>query len=80
MITLSKSDIIFMLTILKLTPELHQVLERLVVSSGEVDEDTAEELRELCTECLDEVGFDENYEPTKDGEKLEELIDKLFVG
>jgi hypothetical protein len=29
---------------------------------------------------LDEAGFDENYEPTEDGSKLEALVDKLYIG
>lgn len=79
MIILSKTEILFMLAMLQLTPDLRLVLEVLATKGGEIDEDHADELRDLCTELLDEIGFDENYNPTKDGEKLEELIDKLFV-
>jgi NADPH-dependent glutamate synthase beta subunit-like oxidoreductase len=46
----------------------------------ETFEDIADELRDLCTDRLDEIGFGKNYEPTKEGEKLEDLIDKLFIG
>lgn len=69
-----------MLTMLQLTPSLRQVLEPISENGGDVDEDIADKLRDMCTDRLDEIGFDENYEPTGDGEKLEELIDKLFVG
>ncbi|MEG3223875.1 hypothetical protein PD716_25120 [Vibrio gigantis] len=64
MIFLSNVDILFMLTMLQLTPDLRQVLET-IAGKGDIDD----ELRDLCTECLYEIGYDENYEPTKDGEK-----------
>lgn len=80
MITLSKTEVLFMLTMLQLTPELHQVLEAIADRGGDIDDDIADELRDICTDCLDEIGFDEDYEPMKNGEKLEGLIDKLFVG
>ena len=36
------------------------------------------ELRELCSNYLAEVGFDENYEANDKGKLLEELIDVLY--
>lgn len=45
-----------------------------------ISEDDADELRNLCADKLDLSGFDEEYEPTESGKKLEALIDKLFVG
>ena len=80
MITLSKTEVIFMLTMLQLTPELRQLLEVIACRGGDIDDDVADELRDMCTNYLDEIGYDEDYEPTKNGEKLEDLIDKLFVG
>lgn len=80
MITLSRTEVLFMLMMLQLTPGLRQVLEAIADKGGDIDDDIADELRDLCTDRLDEIGFDENYEPTKDGEKLQGLIDKLFVG
>ncbi len=80
MISLSKADILFMLTMLQLTPDLRLVLKSIEKTGGNIEEDTSDELRDMCTECLDEIGFDENYMPTEDGKKLEELIDKLFIG
>ncbi len=40
----------------------------------------ADEIRDLCGERLQFVGFDEKYELTKEGKILESLIDKLFLG
>ena len=42
-------------------------------------EDQADELRDLCGEQLQVVGFDQNYELTKEGKILESLIDKFFI-
>ena len=80
MITLSKTEVLFMLTMLRLTPEMLLVLEVICDKGGVVDDDVADELRDLCTERLDEIGFDESYGLTNDGEKLEKLIDRLFIG
>lgn len=81
MIVLPLQDIEFMLATLPLPSHLKSELERL---RHEVDravsDDVADELRDLCTERLDTHGFDINYMPTKEGERLEELIDKLFIG
>lgn len=65
---------------LQLTPELRQVLERIAISGGKVDEDQADELRDLCNDQLDVRGYDENYKLNDDGKKLELLADKLFTG
>jgi len=50
-------------------------------SEGEftLDEDEADQVRDLCIDKLDTVGFDENYEPTPIGIVLEKLIDLLYV-
>ncbi|CAK6716862.1 hypothetical protein HORM4_960004 [Vibrio harveyi] len=69
-----------MLTMLRLTPEISQVLEAIADRGGDIDDDIADELRDMCTDCLDEIGFDENYDLINDGERLEKLIDKLFIG
>lgn len=79
MIRLNRDDVLFLLTMLQLAPELNQVLQA-ISEGGEISDDLADELRDCCTDRLDEVGFDENYELTADGRKLDELVDKLFVG
>ncbi len=45
-----------------------------------LDEEIADELRELCGERLQTHGFDDDYAPTDEGRELERLIDVLFVG
>lgn len=42
-------------------------------------EDQFDELRDACSDLLLRIGFDESYEPTKEGEVLEGLIDKFLV-
>jgi hypothetical protein len=39
----------------------------------------ADQLRDACGEELQRIGFDESYNPTKEGVLLEGLIDKLLV-
>ena len=81
MIVLTLQEIRFMLTVLPLTPDLRRILEALVSASNKVvSDDIADELRDLCAERLDTHGFDENYNPTEEGKKLELLIDKLYIG
>lgn len=46
----------------------------------EISENQADEIRDLCGEQLQIVGFDEKYELTSEGQILESLIDKLFIG
>ncbi|MEX0961247.1 MAG: hypothetical protein WDZ28_00100 [Simkaniaceae bacterium] len=45
-----------------------------------ISEDQADEIRDLCGEQLQVVGFDEKYEPTPEGEILEDLVDKFYIG
>jgi len=42
------------------------------------DPATIEELRDILTEVLATVGFDEHYNPTVEGTAIENIIDKLF--
>lgn len=42
-------------------------------------EDEADELRDLCGEQLQKEGFNNEYQPTEEGQILEQLIDKLLV-
>ena len=81
MIDLSLQDIRFMLTVLPLRAGLREKLETLVsVENTIASDDVADDLRDLCAESLNTYGFAENYDPTEEGEKLEALIDKLYVG
>jgi hypothetical protein len=80
MITLKYQDLDFMIKVLPLSEAQKKKLD---TATGklkiEISDDLADSLRDLCSERLDEHGFDENYDPTPEGKKLEELIDKLFV-
>ena len=70
-----------MLTALPLTDDLRERLESLISAENKaISDDIADELRDLCAERLDTHGFDENYNPTEEGKKLEALIDKLYIG
>lgn len=42
-------------------------------------EDQYNEMRDACSDLLQRIGFDENYSPTKEGNALEGLIDRLLV-
>jgi hypothetical protein len=44
-----------------------------------ISEAQTEEIRDLCGEQLQIVGFDEKYQLTPEGEILESLIDKFFI-
>lgn len=45
-----------------------------------ITEDQADEIRDLCGEQLQLVGFDEKYDPTSEGKLLEDLVDKFYIG
>lgn len=45
----------------------------------EVDEETADEIRDWAGDELQKKGFDINYDLTSDGKILEELIDLFYV-
>lgn len=81
MITLSLRDIDFILETLSLPTHLQRELELLKNETVmRVSEDVADQLRDLCSDRLDTHGFDASYKLTGEGKKLEELIDKLFIG
>jgi len=43
-----------------------------------ITEEQADEFRDLFGEQLQLIGFDEHYNPTREGKILESLIDKFF--
>jgi len=77
---LGREEVLYMLIILELPPDLRLVLEAISEEGGELNEDQADELRDLCNEKLDICGYDENYKLNENGKKLEALVDKLFIG
>ena len=80
MIKVSKDDVQFMLIHLDLLPELLKLLQGCENEKLEITDDQADQLRDLCADKLPLVGFDENYVANDLGNKLEDLIDKLFIG
>lgn len=59
---------------------LPQHLKTFIKSNAiEIDENCADELRDVFGEQLQIIGFDENYNLTKEGKILESLIDKFYV-
>jgi hypothetical protein len=74
------------LTYLANTKFLSAELDRIVSAAAEaadgdcvlkLDLDTAERFRDEFTSRLARVGFDADYEPTREGKLLEELIDRF---
>ncbi|MFC3357012.1 MULTISPECIES: hypothetical protein [Sphingobacterium] len=45
----------------------------------ELDEETADEIRDWAMDKQVQVGFDENYELTSEGTILEELVDAFYI-
>lgn len=43
-----------------------------------VSEDQAEEIRDFCSDKMQEIGFDASYELTAEGKLLEELVDLFY--
>lgn len=72
-------DAEFMLNQLELTDSLKRRL-REAVQEVRLSPSDADELRDFCAEKLDVSGFDESYEPTELGKRLERLVDQLFIG
>ncbi|WP_366922791.1 hypothetical protein MFMK1_003266 [Metallumcola ferriviriculae] len=45
----------------------------------DISNSVADEMRDLCSEMLQIIGFDEHYKLTKYGKMLEELIDIFYI-
>lgn len=80
--TLNAADVAFLLNTLDLDARLRGALAQSGGGPGRVrlSDDVADELRDLCTARFDVVGLDPDYGLTDEGTRLEDLIDKLFVG
>jgi len=83
-IMLTTSERTFLLSQMRLPQNFQDSVQEATPSgekwSLEISEDDADAIRDLLTEKLAEIGFDENYSPTKAGVILEDLIDKFFIG
>lgn len=80
MIRLSPEDIYYIIKHLALPAHLKSALDQAQQNGGEISDDDADSLRDLCGDRLQTHGFDRNYEPTEEGRSLEALVDKLFIG
>jgi hypothetical protein len=80
MIHLRKEDAQFMLSVLDLPVDLREILERVQQARAAISEEVADRLRDHCGERLQTHGFDDRYNPTEEGMRLEQLIDVLFIG
>lgn len=84
-VNLSRSEVDYLNTVGLLPSTLLECLGDVRWRSGvagtlEISAATAEEFREVFTEQLAKVGFDEAYEPTAEGKLLEGLIDHFHDG
>lgn len=80
-IVLSQNEADYLLSAGFLPSTLHQHLQSAQSNYAitlELSPEMAEEFREVFTEQLARVGFNEAYEPTKEGRLLEDLIDRFF--
>lgn len=82
-IKLSEEEYNYLLTSSFVPSELKILLSSLEESNKlyllSITDDQADEFRNLCSEQLQMVGFDEQYELMPKGKILESLIDKFFV-
>ena len=79
MATLRSSDADYLLRVLPLSADLRTRLEAFRKSEASLAPADRDRLRELVGDRLVQVGFDENYAPTPEGKRLEELIDLLHT-
>lgn len=81
MTKISKADVDFLLRVLDLPNDLRNKLESIIRGDrSQLEEDEVDHLRDICGERLQTHGFGVDYEPTEEGKRLEDLIDKLFIG
>jgi uroporphyrinogen-III synthase len=77
---ISSLDLDYLLSGFLLPADLKNELEKLKNKKiAAISYDAADRLRDICIDRLDTHGFDENYNATAEGKRLEVLIDKLFT-
>lgn len=81
-IRLSKVDLAYLASTKFLPEDLVRIVTSGAASDDEgrilsLDSETAERFRDELTTRLARVGFDANYEPTREGKLLEDLIDRF---
>jgi hypothetical protein len=83
MIKLNRRDVEFILENLELSGGIYFELSGFLKSVHRdvcISPESADLLRDLCGDRLQEIGFDKDYVLTENGRRLEELVDKLFIG
>ena len=77
--TFQRLDADYLLRVLDLDPALRARLEEFRAGAAYLSNSDRNQLRDLVGDRLLVVGFDENYNLTPEGTRLEQLIDDLFV-
>ena len=78
--TFERADAEYLLRVLDLEPALRGRLEAFRAGTNYLPNDDRDALRNMVGERLQLVGFDQDYNPTPEGKRLEQLIDDLFIG
>lgn len=82
-VMLSKGEVLYLRNTDFLPQSLRQFIEPIQVEAEQVSvtvsRDVAERLRDVFTERLAKVGFDEGYDSTSEGAMLEGLIDRFYL-
>ena len=85
MIKLSTEEVSYLLRSRFLSERLLSLLHNAEKNNAgsvvlDIQNEVADEFRDAFGERMQEVGFDKDYKPTTEGEILEALIDRFFVG
>ena len=76
MTQLKKDDAKFLLKWLTMPETTREKLRQ----GTPLNAEETDHLRDLCGERLQTHGFGPSYEPTAEGKRLEELVDRLYIG
>lgn len=76
---LQRGEIDFMLRNLGLPGTLRDKLEQAKQGGARLSSSEADTLRDLCGDRMQSHGFDSDMELTEEGQRLESLLDRLFL-
>lgn len=68
-----------LLNYISLTEEQRAVLQSAMVSPLDMDDTLADTLRDACNDYIDEYGYDQNYELTEVGKKIQTAADEIYL-